>query len=271
MDRPERRRTQRVAFGLLLCLFWTAGPAGPASARGAAGADSGPEDPLESFNRAVFAFNLELDRFVLRPATVGYRTVVPKPIRSVIGNFLANLAEPLNAIHGALQGDARAVEHGLGRFVVNSILGVGGLFDIAGETGLASEPRSFARTLGTWGMGQGAYLVLPVLGPSSVRDAPAGLVDRLASPHEHALVRQGGDPSTWRMAEGVARALDFRDRNFDSLDGLLDTSLDPYVAARSAYRQLARTGGPDDDPFADDIFLDIDESDFTDEEDPRGR
>lgn len=268
MGRSDRGRARRAALALLLLpLPWAACPPGAGMAAEAAeAADGGPSDPLEPLNRAVFAFNRELDRFVLRPAAIGYRTVTPKPVRGVIGNFLSNLGEPLNALHGALQGDARAIEHGIGRFLVNTILGVGGLFDVASEIGLGPEPRSFGQTLGTWGVGQGAYLVLPVLGPSSLRDAPADLVDRFASPHEHAVVRQSGDPSAWRAYEAGLSALDFRDRNFEQLDAFLETSLDPYAAARSAYLQRTRTGGPEGDPFAEDIFLDIDDSDFADEE-----
>lgn len=272
---PGRARRTAPVLLLLLLLCGTVGLSACSSAENAQSPvdrteadadDGGPNDPLEPLNRAVFAFNLELDRFVLRPVTLVYRTVIPKPLRSALGNFLSNLGEPLNAIHGALQGDARAVEHGVGRFLVNTVLGLGGLIDVADEIGLEKESRSFGQTLGTWGVGQGAYLVLPVFGPSSLRDAPAGFVDRFISPQEQ-LTERTSEPSKWQLYGVVAGAVDFRDRNFEQLDAFLGTTLDPYVAARSAYLQLTGArGGPDEDPFADDMFLDIDDSDLVDEE-----
>lgn len=132
------------------------------------------EDRFEGFNRAMYRFNFEFDQYVFLPIVRGYRFIVPRPVRTGISNFFSNLGEIRNATNGVLQARPEVASRATVRFLVNSTVGVLGLFDVATRLGVDQQREDFGQTLGWWGAGAGPYLVLPILGPSSVRDG-AGL------------------------------------------------------------------------------------------------
>ena len=134
-------------------------------------------DPWEPFNRAVYRFNARVDEAVLLPVSRGYERVLPQPVRTGVSNFFSNLGELKNVINHTLQGRPGRTLQSLGRFVVNTTAGVAGLFDVASPIGLEHQPTGFGDTLARWGTAPGPYLVLPLLGPSSVRDGSGLLFD----------------------------------------------------------------------------------------------
>ena len=141
---------------------------------------SGPphaQDPWESYNRNMYQFNRTIDRAVLKPAAETYRAVVPEPARIGVSNFYSNIEDISNTINNILQGKVDAGLADLGRFLVNSTLGMAGLVDIATAVGIEKSSEDFGQTLGVWGVPSGPYFVIPFLGPSTARDAPARYVD----------------------------------------------------------------------------------------------
>ena len=141
------------------------------------GGERDPKDPWEGFNRSMYGFNEKLDQVVLKPVATGYVKVVPSFAREGVTNFFANLEDVGTSLNNFLQGKAGQGASDAGRFVVNTVLGVFGLWDIATPMGLEKHYEDFGQTLGVWGVGPGPYLVLPLLGPSTARDAPAKVVD----------------------------------------------------------------------------------------------
>jgi len=196
-------------------------------------------DPIEPFNRGSFAVHQAIDRNVLAPVARGYRKVVPAPVRTGVRNVLANLRTPVILVNDILQGESRRAGETLGRFVVNSTLGVGGIFDVAGtRLGVRGHTEDYGQTFARWGIGEGPYLFVPVLGPSNPRDL-TGFGAGIAS---DPLVWFGQgvavDALTWSRAG--ATVVDTREDLLDPLDDLERTSLDPYATLRSAYRQRRR-------------------------------
>ncbi|HSG51778.1 MAG TPA: VacJ family lipoprotein [Rheinheimera sp.] len=187
-------------------------------------------DPLEAINRPIWDFNYDLlDKYVLRPATVGYMTVVPKPAREGLVNAADNLSEPGSFVNGVLQAKPSSAAVSAGRFLVNSTLGLFGLFDVASHIGLAERQEDFGQTLAVWGVGDGAYLMIPAMGPNTVRDATGRVVDNLYFP----LALLNTPASIIRSAIG---ALDAREQAM-SMENLLEESLDPYAFVKEAYYQ----------------------------------
>jgi len=194
-------------------------------------------DPLEPFNRAMYQVNTGLDTVLLRPASEFYRFLIPRPIRGGVHNVLANLRSPIILMNDTLQGDPERAATTLARFLMNSTFGIAGIFDVAKEVGLPRHSEDFGQTLAVWGVGEGPYLFIPVLGPSNPRDFVGFGVDIAA------------DPIGWATADGDATAetlgwtrrgltvLDTRERLIETIDILNETSLDPYATLRSAYRQ----------------------------------
>ena len=148
---------------------------------------AGDQDPWEGFNRRVFAFNERLDAYVLKPVAQGYRRVTPGWFRQTTGRFFANLNDARSGVHSLLQWEWRQAGHNLGRFSLNSTLGIGGLFDVASSSGLDRYPEDLGLTLGRWGVPEGPYLVIPVLGPSTVRDGLAFYPDTFLSPGRYLI------------------------------------------------------------------------------------
>ena len=201
----------------------------------AAASDSSPdgasqaEDPLAPLNRKVLVFNYVLDRTVLRPASVVYHRVVPRFARTGVRNVLNNLIEPRTVLNQCLQGKLGTAAADAGRFVVNTTLGIGGLFDPATAMGLKRHREDFGQTLGRWGVGTGPYLVLPVIGPSTLRDGGAKLVDVATGP------LRAVDDDAIRLGIGALDRVDARSRQAN-LSG--DWGDDPYVYLRELH--LAR-------------------------------
>ncbi len=209
--------------------------------------DFGPEiddnDPLEIPNRMFFAFNEALDFAVIRPVAVTYRYIVPTGVRNTVRNFLRNLRSPVTLANDLLQGDLDRAENTFARFFINSTIGLLGLFDIAAAEGYPYHDEDFGQTLGTYGAGEGFYLVLPILGPSSLRDGSGRIVDIFLDPLTYIA------PQEFNLGRAVTTGIDFRSRNIEELDSLKADSLDFYARIRSLYRQNReneiRNGAPD--------------------------
>ncbi|UPY37476.1 VacJ family lipoprotein [Sediminicoccus sp. KRV36] len=193
-------------------------------------------DPLEPLNRGLYEVNNALDTVVLRPAAVAYRTLVPGPVREGVRNALGNLRAPTILMNDLLQGDMDRAGRTASRFLINSTLGLGGLVDVAEwQFGIRGHGEDFGQTLATWGVGEGPYLFLPLLGPSNVRDLTGAGVDAVASPWF--WFGQGEVVEILRWVRTGMTILDAREGVLDVLDTLYATSLDPYSTLRSAYRQ----------------------------------
>jgi phospholipid-binding lipoprotein MlaA len=193
-----------------------------------------PLDPLEPVNRVVFSFNETLDKYALRPAAKGYVAVVPAPARKGVNNFFVNLFYPRVAVSNFLQGKPRRGFADFGRFLVNTTLGVAGIFDVATPLGLERHHEDFGQTFGVWGIGPGWYLVLPFYGPATNRDFVGRLLDAQLNPLSHAS-------DDTQLAATVVYAVDKRSE-FLGADKLIEDAFDPYLFVRGAYleRRQAR-------------------------------
>ena len=192
-------------------------------------------DPFENVNRKIFAFNTVIDRAVIHPIVDGYRFVVPRFARSGIHNFLTNLSSPIHFMNQALQGDVSGAGIVAQRFAINTMVGLGGLLDVAGYEGIKREQEDFGQTLGKWGVGHGPYLVTPVLGPLSTRDGVGFMVDGFADPLRLYLFNVNEDHLHYKRM-GLTY-LDLRNDLKDVLEGLQRSSIDYYAATRSIYYQ----------------------------------
>ena len=193
-------------------------------------------DPLEPLNRGVYAVNDAVDTVLLRPAAVAYRTLVPPPVRQGVRNALGNLRAPTIFMNDLLQGEMDRAGRTGARFLINSTLGIGGLIDVAEwQFGIRGHGEDFGQTLATWGVGEGPFLFLPLLGPSNPRDLLGVGVDAVASPWF--WFGQGEVVEILRWVRTGMTVLDTREGVLDALDTVNRTSLDPYSTLRSAYRQ----------------------------------
>ncbi|WP_296538947.1 VacJ family lipoprotein [Rhizorhabdus sp.] len=194
-------------------------------------------DPLEGFNRTIWAVNRGADKVVVKPVTQVYRAVAPKPARDGVRNFFANVSEPFSFINNILQGHGDRAIRNLGRFVVNTTIGIGGLFDQATRMKIKPAPEDFGQTLAAWGANGGPYLMLPLLGPSTLRDAVGRGTTLVADPYR-VCVNRCNLPSGVPIALTAAEVISTRDGLIETgADSFLESSLDPYAAARSAYLQ----------------------------------
>ncbi|ARS29273.1 MlaA family lipoprotein [Sphingomonas sp. KC8] len=204
----------------------------PTSAPGA------ERDPLEGFNRAVWGFNRGVDKIALKPITSVYRTVTPQPLRRGILRIFDNLSEPWSFVNNLLQGKPGRAANNLGRFVVNTTIGVGGLADHATGLGIKPAREDFGQTLATWGVKSSTYLVLPLLGPSTIRDGIGTGVGFVADPFNVCLRECTNLSAVERLIPNAVYIVSARADLTDSgADTLLDTSLDSYATARSAFFQ----------------------------------
>jgi phospholipid-binding lipoprotein MlaA len=210
-------------------------PDATAAAQDAAEKDAA-NDPFEGFNRAMYTFNDTLDRYFLKPVAQGYRAVTPKPVRTGVSNFFSNLFEPIVMLNSLLQGKVANAGSDLGRFVTNSTVGLFGLFDVASHWGMARHEEDFGQTLGKWGFSEGPYLVLPILGPSTIRDGVGTTVDFYTHPVSYMEQR-----STATKVNSL-RIIDARSRLLEAGDILEQAAGDdPYIFVREAYRQRRRS------------------------------
>lgn len=191
-------------------------------------------DPLEPTNRFFYKINDGVDTYVLRPVAVAYRTVVPGAVRRPIHNVLSNISSPVIFANDVLETKPQRAGTTMMRFLINTTAGVAGLFDVATDLGYPAHDADFGETLALWGVGDGTFLFLPVLGPSNPRDV-AGFAGNIAL-----------DPLTWASFGGSATlgysrygltAVDTRERNIETIDSIKKTALDPYATFRSLYRQ----------------------------------
>ncbi len=188
-------------------------------------------DPLETINRGIFAFNDVLDRFLIRPIALGYGTITPDPVKRSVRNFFSNLRAPIRFANDVLQVDGPGAANTGGRFLINSTVGVLGFFDVADRFGMAHQPADFGQTLHRYSVGSGPYIVIPVLGPSTVRDGFGTAVDTFLDPLTYLL-------DTYpRVAVAATEAIVRRETLIEPLDELRAGSLDYYAALRAAYFQ----------------------------------
>lgn len=228
-----------LLFGITACATRPAttseSSAAPAGSSESTPAETPDEtyDPFERFNRAMYTFNEKLDGYVLKPVAKGYRAITPGPVRQGVSNFFGNLREPMVMINDALQGKFKAAASDLGRFLTNSTLGVLGIFDVATRFGLEKRNEDFGQTLAVWGVAEGPYLVLPLFGPSSVRDGAGLAGDYFTYPPTY----MEETSTAWKLF--ATDIIDARTRYLDAGDILEQATgaADPYIFVREAYRQ----------------------------------
>ena len=225
---------------LLLCVSALGGCAG--------GAPLVAHDPLEPLNRQVFKFNDALDTAIVKPVAIAYRDHTPTPLRQGIGNVFNNLQDSWSVVNNLLQLKMVYAYDSLARVAINTLLGVGGVVDVASELGIERHTQDFGHTLGVWGVPPGPYLVLPILGPSSLRDAVALSVDWQGDP-----LGQLPNESV-RNAALLLRGLDTRAGLLKATSMLEEAALDRYTFARDAFLQNRRNNIFDGNPPQDDAM-----------------
>ncbi len=244
VNNPWWRRFSRFGYSFLLLLLMGGCAHSPTY---------DPYDPYESLNRDFYAFNMTLDRYILRPTARGYVRYTPKLVRRGVDNFITNIFYPRTMINSFLQGKFVHAGQDFARFTLNTTVGLLGLFDVATPLGIPEHNEDFGQTLGHWGLGSGAYLMLPILGPSTTRDFSGRVVDLAFQPtsymdHGPAFVITAVDVINIR-----AKLL--------KLDRTLKESFDPYTFLRSGYlqnrRSLVYDGKP---PPVQDEYYQLDES-----------
>jgi len=201
-------------------------------------------DPWESMNRSVYNFNEVLDNIAIQPAAKAYNAVLPSPVRTGIHNFVGNLGDVWTLANTALQLKLQASAETFMRITVNTVFGLGGVLDVATEMRLEKRKEDFGQTLGYWGVKPGPYVVLPILGPSTVRDALATPIDMQGD------VTQQFNDQTTRSVLTVTRILDVRSGLLESLDVIKAAALDPYSFVRDAYLQKRENDVHDGNPPA---------------------
>jgi phospholipid-binding lipoprotein MlaA len=216
----------------------------------ATGPNANPKDPLEPMNRKVAAFNDVLDDNVFKPAARGYRDYTPPPVQTGVSNFFRNLSDVSSTVNSGLQLKGRDTAESLMRVVVNTTIGVYGIFDVATEIGLQRHPEDFGQTLGYWGAPSGPYLVLPLFGPSTVRDASVFPLETSVD-----LVRQHDDVALRNTAMAL-RIVDKRASLLQTTDLLSGAAIDKYSFTRDSYLQFRRNQVFDGNPPDDEELLD---------------
>ena len=201
------------------------------------------KDCFEPLNRATFSLNQGLDKIILKPIAKGYRTL-PSPIRSGTNNVLDNLSNLITIPNNVLQGELGKAGINTGRLLVNSTFGILGIFDVAESLGFPEyEREDYGQTLGRWGVGPGCYLVLPVLGPTTIRDTAGSFINVMGGdPYYNASVNGNNEYLSDQiyMTSKILGAIDFRAKNIESLDNLEKNSIDFYASVRSLYLQDRR-------------------------------
>ena len=219
---------RRLAPALALCVLALAGCA--------SGPNADPRDPLEPYNRSMTRFNDGVDAAVLKPVATAYQQAVPAMARTGVSNFFANLGDAWSFVNNALQGQGEGAYNSMVRFTVNSVLGIGGLFDIASEAGILRHKQDFGQTLGRWGVSTGPYLVLPFWGPSTLRDASGQIVDAYGYPANNI------DNIRLRNSLYGLRVVNTRADLLKAGDMLDSVALDKYSLMRDVYLR-SRIGG----------------------------
>jgi phospholipid-binding lipoprotein MlaA len=213
-------------------------------------ATNNPKDPLEPFNRAMFRFNDAVDQAALKPAAQAYSNL-PSVVQTGVGNFFGNLADVWTAVNNLLQGKVADGVTDVMRVAVNTTFGLGGLIDIGSQAGMPKHKKDFGQTLGTWGVGPGPYVVLPIFGSSTLRDAIATPVDISGDPWHYKR------PIRWRNTGSVLRAVDQRAALLGASNLLEDVALDRYEFVRDVYLQRRESkihdGEVSSSPYEEDV------------------
>ena len=216
------------------------------------GAAIDPRDPWEGMNRKVYAFNEKLDDAVVRPVAQAWVDVMPSFVRTGVRNFTGNLGDVWTTVNAALQFKGKAALESLTRVAINSTIGLYGLLDIATEAGLEKRKEDFGQTLGHWGVKPGPYVVLPLLGPGTVRDTVALPLDWQASPSQYF------SESGQRMTVTALNVTETRAGLLKATDAVKQASLDPYSFVRDAWLQKRENDVYDGNPPADFDYSDPD-------------
>ncbi|WP_153144988.1 VacJ family lipoprotein [Dechloromonas sp. H13] len=199
-------------------------------------ADETVHDPLEGFNRAMFAVNEGLDKVVIKPVAQAYDFVMPLPARAGVGDFFGNIADVRNALNNALQGKLGDAGSDLGRLLINSTIGIFGLFDVASELGLDKHDEDFGQTLGVWGWEDSSFVFWPVVGPRTVRDTGGLIVDVYTDPTWYTLNKSVAE----RNSLVALRYVDVRASLLPSDKVVEEAAIDKYAYVRDAYLQRRR-------------------------------
>ena len=233
MSRKARWRRLGALAGVVLAVSACATPPSDPVARAEFDRTN---DPLEPTNRKILDFNLFLDRILIKPVAQGYRWAVPEFGRNRMRNFLDNLGEPVIFINDSLQGEFSRANTTAGRFLFNSTFGIGGLWDQASKIGMEKQTGDFGQTLYSWGVPDGPYLVLPILGPSNPRDAVGIGVDSYMDPFFWGLTVHYGATNSG-LYRWIATGIDERSRNIETFDEIQKNAIDLYAQLRSLWRQ----------------------------------
>lgn len=238
------------------------------------------QDPFENFNRGVFAFNEGVDKLLLKPVAETYKAIMPDPVDQGVSNFFSNLNDMIVISNDVLQFKFKQAASDTGRFLVNSTVGLLGVFDIATHFGMPKHDEDFGQTLGYWGVGSGPYLILPFFGPSTVRDTIGLSVDILLDPRVYYASSQGNNTRNFFIGTNVIRGIDARADLLDMEKVLQVAALDKYSYLRDAYlarrEYLIYDGNPpkkkqqeesfDEEDLFDDLDLEEEEEEVTSEE-----
>jgi len=256
------KRIRHFVLTALVCVLCVGCASAPTSSDGSK-IERSSADPWEPLNRAMYESNGFLDRVTFKPMAKVYATIVPKFIRRGIRNFSLNLRAPLNIINNFLQGKAEGFRQ-TGRFIINSTVGIGGFIDVATVAGIDVQREDFGQTLAVWGVPDGPYVFIPILGPLTLRDAVMVPLNLLADP----LVYY--KDTSVRDKVYLVRAIDFRELVLSTADAQIKGAYDPYIRVREAYLQnrqfLIYDGDPPEDDDFDEFFDDELEDESLEEE-----
>jgi phospholipid-binding lipoprotein MlaA len=234
----DSRRLQRSGLRVVSGLAFT----GLLLTGCASGPNANPRDPMEPFNRGVYGFNEALDQAVVKPVATAYKTVTPQPVRTGVGNFFANLEDAWSTVNSVLQFKPQSAVENFMRFVVNSTAGLAGVIDIATELRLERHPEDFGQTLGRWGMESGPFVMLPLLGPSTLRDTVALPVDFKGD------IVGNVENAASRNSLKALDLIDLRASYLNASSVIDDAALDKYSFTRDAYLQRRQNAVFDGNP-----------------------
>jgi phospholipid-binding lipoprotein MlaA len=239
MEQPaaivDHRKISKRVLAILVPLLMLAACATPPTDPAARAQFEANNDPLEPMNRRIFAFDMFVDKWLIKPVAQVYDEVIPQFGRDRVRNFLDNLHEPVIFANNMVQTEFQRAGWTAERFAINSTVGVGGIYDWASEWGIEKQSGDFGQTLYHYGVPEGPYLVLPILGPSNPRDVVGLTADGFADPFSYLAYDYGADVATYARMGG--EGIDERARNLKNLDEIQRTAIDLYAEIRSLYRQ----------------------------------
>ncbi len=225
---PDKNRALLTEVCLLTSALLVAGCASTEKHDGLSVYEADQADPYEGFNRSMYSFNLSLDKYFFKPVSDGYKFITPDFMETGVNNFFSNLKGINVVLNDVLQGKFQQSASDAGRFLTNTTIGVAGLVDVASEVGLPNNVEDFGQTLAVWGVGQGAYLVMPIMGPTTIRDGGAVIIDKAAN------------PATYVPGSGIIEGISDRANAEGALNFINEAALDPYVFTRESFLQYRR-------------------------------